>query len=99
MARRRKPLWAKGGDVHLISSARLDLAMTEAGLNNSQLARAIGHASHSYVSRMRRGVPGAASVTPKTAEQIAKFLGVEREWLFEVRKVKSADLTMGKAAA
>jgi hypothetical protein len=93
----RRTQWPKGVDVHLISPARLQLALAEAdngeGVSLSELARASGLKSHAYLSRLARGVPGAKAVKPSTADAIAKRLGVETQWLFQAKVVKSVDRT------
>lgn len=93
----RRKTWPKGTEVDLISPQRIQLAMDEAdkgeGVGVLELARAAGYSSHSYMSRLVRGVPGARSVLPDKADAIAKRLGVPTEWLFQPRRVKSADTT------
>jgi transcriptional regulator with XRE-family HTH domain len=77
--------------VELKSAPMLALLMQERGFGSARLARYCGHKSHSYISRMMRGLPGAKTVTPRTAELIAEALGVPVDLLFEVKRVKSPD--------
>ena len=102
----RQTRWTKGAEVQLISPARLKLAMAEAdngeGVSLSELASAAGLKSHSYLSRLSRGLPGAKSVMPNVADAIAKRLGVQTEWLFAEKPVTSPNVTpprRAKAAA
>lgn len=95
--RRRRP--GRGRYVELISAERLALLMKEKGFGPMRLARYCGHSSHSYISRMMRGLPGARTVTERTADLIAEALGVPREILFEAKEVKSLDSTPPKAGA
>ena len=89
----RRQRHRKGRYVELISAERLALLMREKGFGPSRLARYCGHHSHSYISRMMRGLPGAKTVTPRTADLIAEALGVPTELLFVLKEVKSADST------
>jgi transcriptional regulator with XRE-family HTH domain len=91
--RSRRRRHKKGRYVELISAERLALLMREKGFGPSRLARYCGHSSHSYISRMMRGLPGAKTVTERTAELIAEALGVPVGLLFEVKEVKSSDPT------
>ena len=102
----RQTRWTKGAEVQLISPARLKLAMAEAdngeGVSLSELATAVGLESHSYLSRLSRGLPGAKGVRPSIADAIAKRLGYPTEWLFAEKEVKSPNVTpprRAKAAA
>lgn len=79
--------------MELISHETLDALMKQAGFGPSRLARYCGHESHSYISRMRRGLPGAKTVTDRTADLIAEALGVPVSVLFVRKKVKSVDST------
>lgn len=79
--------------MRLISAERLSLLMREKGFGPSRLARYCGHNSHSYISRMMRGLPGTRTVTEQTATRIAEALGVPRELLFEASQVGSVDST------
>jgi transcriptional regulator with XRE-family HTH domain len=79
--------------MRLISAERLALLMREKGFGPSRLARYCGHSSHSYVSRMMRGLPGTRTVTERTASLIAEALDVPVELLFDALEVKSADST------
>jgi transcriptional regulator with XRE-family HTH domain len=79
--------------MRLISSERLALLMREKGFGPSRLARYCGHSSHSYISRMMRGLPGTRTVTERTADLIAEALGVPRDLLFAAEKVESVDST------
>lgn len=79
--------------MRLISAERLALLMREKGFGPSRLARYCGHSSHSYVSRMMRGLPGTRTVTERTAALIAEALGVPVELLFDPLEVKSLDST------
>ena len=84
--------------MRLISADRLALLMREKGFGPSRLARYCGHSSHSYVSRMMRGLPGTRTVTARTATLIAEALGVPVSLLFEAAEVKSLDSTSASAA-
>jgi len=79
--------------MRLISAERLALLMREKGFGPSRLARYCGHSSHSYISRMMRGLPGTRTVTERTATLIAEALGVPTEILFAAVEVKSLDST------
>lgn len=79
--------------MRLISADRLALLMREKGFGPSRLAKYCGHGSHSYISRMMRGLPGTRTVTDITARRIAEALGVPVELLFEASEVKSVDST------
>lgn len=79
--------------MRLISAERLALLMREKGFGPSRLARYCEHSSHSYISRMMRGLPGTRTVTERTATLIAEALGVPRELLFVAAEVKSLDST------
>lgn len=92
-ARRRRARPKGGRYVELISHETLDALMRQKGFGPSRLARYCGHESHSYISRMRRGLPGARTVTERTATLIAEALGVPVEVLFAVKEVKSLDST------
>ncbi len=83
----------KGRYVEIISAERLALLMREKGIGPVRLARYCEHTSHSYISRMAAGRPGARTVTVKTAERISELLGVPVGLLFVVKEVKSADST------
>lgn len=87
----------KGRYVELISAERLALLMREKGVGPVRMARYCEHTSHSYISRMAAGRPGARTVTAKTAERIAELLGVPIELLFATKEVKSTDSTRGAA--
>lgn len=79
--------------MRLISAERLALLMREKGFGPSRLARYCGHSSHSYISRMMRGLPGTRTVTERTADLIAEALGVPRDLLFAPSVVESVDST------
>lgn len=79
--------------VRLISAERLALLMREKGFGPSRMARYCGHSSHSYISRMMRGLPGTRTVTKQTAKLIAEALGVPESLLFAELEVKSVDST------
>lgn len=83
----------KARDVQLISADRLALLMREKGFGPARMARYCGHNSHSYISRMMRGLPGTRAVTEQTANRIAEALGVPVELLFQHPVVKSTDST------
>jgi transcriptional regulator with XRE-family HTH domain len=83
--------------MRLISAERLALLMREKGFGASRLSRYCGHRSHSYISRMMRGLPGTRTVTMQTATLIAEALQVPLELLFEELEVKSLDSTRGAA--
>lgn len=83
--------------MRLISAERLALLMREKGFGPSRLARYCGHSSHSYISRMMRGLPGTRTVTERTADLIAEALGVPRSLLFEATEVESLDSTQVSA--
>ena len=84
--------------MRLISAERLALLMREKGFGPSRLARYCGHSSHSYISRMMRGLPGTRTVTKQTAGLIAEALQVPIELLFEIVEVQSLDSTTGRVA-
>lgn len=63
-------------------AARLDLAMTEAGVSQNDLERTTG-APHGYVSRLRSR--GAQRIDPTTLFAIADALKVDARWLFTGR--------------
>jgi transcriptional regulator with XRE-family HTH domain len=90
-ARRNKK--DRGRYVELKSAELLALLMQQKGFGPSRLARYCEHSSHSYISRMMRGVTGAKTVTRRTADLIAEALGVPVELLFAVKEVKSLDST------
>lgn len=98
----RQSRWTKGAEVQLISPARLKLAMTEAdngeGVSLGELGRSVGLKSHSYLSRLSRGLPNAKSVRPEIADAIAKRLGYPTEWLFAEKPVKSPDVVATRRA-
>lgn len=79
--------------MELKSPEMLTLLMRDKGFGPSRLARYCGHSSHSYISRMARGIPGAKTVTERTAALIAEALGVPVEVLFVRREVQSPDST------
>lgn len=79
--------------MRLISAERLALLMREKNFGASRMARYCGHSSHSYISRMMRGLPGTRTVTEQTAARIAEALDVPLELLFERSEVKSPDST------
>jgi len=79
--------------MRLKSAEMLALLMKEKGFGPSRLARYCGHSSHSYISRMMRGLPGTRTVTERTADLIAEALGVPRDLLFAPAEVKSVDST------
>ena len=79
--------------MELISAERLALLMREKGFGPMRMARYCGHQSHSYISRMMRGLPGTKTVTAQTADRISEALGVPRDLLFAVKEVKSVDST------
>lgn len=83
--------------MELRSPEMLRLLMEQKGFGPSRLARYCGHQSHSYISRMMRGVPGAKTVTPRTAELVAEALSVPVDLLFAAKEVKSSDWTKGAA--
>ena len=83
--------------MELISAERLALLMREKGFGPARMARYCGHNSHSYISRMARGLPGTRTVTEQTADRIAEALDVPRELLFAVKEVKSVDSTAAVA--
>jgi transcriptional regulator with XRE-family HTH domain len=84
-------------DMRLISAERLALLMREKNFGPSRMARYCEHKSHSYISRMLRGLPGTRTVTEKTARLIAEALGVPVGVLFEDPVVKSVDSTQSAA--
>ncbi len=79
--------------MRLISAERLALLMREKNFGPSRMSRYCGHSSHSYISRMVRGLPGTRTVTEQTANRIAEALCVPVSLLFEVPSVQSLDLT------
>ena len=79
--------------MRLISAERLALLMREKNFGPSRMSRYCGHSSHSYISRMVRGLPGTRTVTERTARLISEALGVPVDLLFEVPEVKSLDST------
>jgi transcriptional regulator with XRE-family HTH domain len=83
--------------MRLKNAELLALLMREKGFGPSRLARYCGHSSHSYISRMMRGVPGSRTVTERTAALISEALGVPKELLFDAKEVKSVDSTEAAA--
>jgi transcriptional regulator with XRE-family HTH domain len=67
------------------------------GFGPARLARYCGHSSHSYISRMMRGLPGTRTVTEHTARRIAEALDVPVDLLFDGVEVKSPDSTQSAA--
>lgn len=83
--------------MQLIDAEMLRLLMERKGFGPRRMARYCGHDSHSYISRMMRGLPNAKTCSPQTAQRIAEALGVPVELLFEAKRVKPVDSTRGAA--
>lgn len=83
--------------MRLKSADLLAVLMRDKNFGPSRMARYCGHSSHSYISRMMRGLPGTRTVTIRTAERIAEALGVPVSVLFDDMEVKSLDSTRGAA--
>lgn len=66
--------------MHLRDPQVLARLMAFEGLSNRRLAELVGWRSHTYVGRLLRGK--ARSVTPESAERLAKVLGCRVESLF-----------------
>jgi transcriptional regulator with XRE-family HTH domain len=66
--------------MHLRDPQVLARRMAFEGLSNRRLAELVGWRSHTYVGRLLRGK--ARSVTPESAERLAKVLGCRVEALF-----------------
>lgn len=79
--------------MRLRSAEVLSALMKDKGFGPSRMARYCGHSSHSYISRMVRGLPGTRTVTEKTARLISEALDVPVSVLFEDPGVKSPDRT------
>lgn len=68
--------------VYRVNATRLDFHMKDQDISATRLARAAGHADHSYIARMRRGERRAQSATKQTAEAISQMLGFPMDYLF-----------------
>lgn len=79
--------------VELISLDTLLALAAQRDVGPTELARYCDHRSHSFISRMMRGLPGTRTVSEHTANRIAERLGVPRSVLFADKKVKSLDST------
>lgn len=79
--------------MRLKSAEMLRLLMEQKGFGPRRMARYCGHASHSYISRMMRGLAGTRTVDAVTAKRIAEALQVPIDILFAERDVKSTDTT------
>jgi hypothetical protein len=79
--------------VELKSLEVLSALAKDKKVGPTELARYCDHSSHSYISRLMRGLPGTKTVSEKTADRIAERLGVPRSVRFADREVKSADST------